>query len=210
MGVAAVRVSQKEMERSHDRIVGEAARLFRKSGIEQTGVKDVMSAAGMTHGGFYRHFASKDELVAEALDAAFDDMMALLKEGAGGEQDEAAFERQRDFYLSDQHLSVPEGGCPAAALGSEIGRGSDDLRTRFGFGIERVVARLADSFAGAPLERRKQAYREFAMMAGAAILARASDSETGARILEAVRGSAVGAGTSAGRQPKSRPKGEPR
>lgn len=187
-----MRVSQKEMERSHERIVGEASRLIRKAGIEQTGVKDVMSAAGMTHGGFYRHFDNKDELVAEALDAAFDAMVALLEEGAAGRQDDAAFARQRSYYLSDGHLAASETGCPAVSLGSEVGRGSDDLKTRFGFGVERIVARLADSFTGPPLERRERAYREFAMMAGAVILARASDPERARRILGAVRAQPAG------------------
>ena len=89
-GVRAMRVSQEEMERSHGRIVDGAACLMRERGIESTSVADVMSEAGLTHGGFYRHFSNKDALLVAALEAAFEQLAAALESRFDKYEPEAA------------------------------------------------------------------------------------------------------------------------
>lgn len=180
-----MRVSKQEKAESRDRIVRNAARLVRRSGIDGASVGDIMKEAGLTHGGFYRHFATKDELVETALNAAFDEIAALLDDVAAAPA--AADSAFRTFYLSDRHRDNAEQGCPAAALAAEVGRASERVRAAFGRGVTDIVSKLAHGKAGSDEGREAAAYREFAMMAGAVALARASDGETAGRILSACR-----------------------
>jgi TetR/AcrR family transcriptional repressor of nem operon len=182
-----MRVSQEEKDRSHARIVTAAARLLRERGVEGASVGDVMTTAGLTHGGFYRHFETKDALVSAALKVAFDEFMAPLDARLKNGEPRAAVEQFIATYLSDGHVEHPEFGCPMPALGAEIGRGAAALKSEFGAGVERVVASLARGKRGDEPERRKQAARQLAMLAGAVLIARASDPETGRAMLEACR-----------------------
>lgn len=116
------RMSEAEKQRSHRRILDAAARLFRENGIEATSVAEVMNAAGMTHGGFYRHFGSKEELVAAAFRHAVDGVVAGIEEeetpeGRAGERDAYIAK-----YFSEAHLKDLGKGCPLAALGAELAR----------------------------------------------------------------------------------------
>src|SRR5881398_1289484 len=111
MSVAtAGRTAPSRKEVTHERIVEAASRAIRRSGYDGTGVADIMKEAGLTHGGFYAHFESRDEMVAEA-----------VKKGEGAR----ALVR---FYLSKEHLEAAETGCPMAALGSEMPRQSAAVR----------------------------------------------------------------------------------
>src|SRR3954468_1123344 len=109
---------------THDRIVETAARALRGSGFYGVGVADVMRQAGLTHGGFYAHFPSRDVLLAEALDRARQDSQARLKRSiAKGEaRGLSPFRSLVESYLSERHLKEPESGCPVAALASEMPR----------------------------------------------------------------------------------------
>src|SRR5262244_1986400 len=109
----AMRKSRIEAAKTRERIVTAAAAEFRQHGIAATGLADLMKAAGLTHGGFYRHFASKDQLVAEATTAALD---ALLEGMAAHPTVSAAVAA----YLSTRHRDNPASGCPLAALGGEL------------------------------------------------------------------------------------------
>jgi TetR/AcrR family transcriptional repressor of nem operon len=113
-----MRVSNEEKERSRERILAAAGRLFRERGIEGASVGDIMGAAGMTHGGFYRHFASKEDLLAAALAKAFAAFARPLSEAPSGETAQAF----RARYLSQAHRAAPGEGCPAAALGADVAR----------------------------------------------------------------------------------------
>lgn len=119
------RMSEAEKQRSHTRILDAAARLFRENGIEATSVADVMKAAGMTHGGFYRHFPSKEDLVAAAFRHAVDGVVA----GIEGETTAEGKARERDAYignyLSEAHVKNWGKGCPLAALGAELARAGE-------------------------------------------------------------------------------------
>ncbi len=182
-----MRVSREEKDRSHARIVASASRLFRERGIAGTSVGDVMQDAGLTHGGFYRHFGSKDALVIAALEAAFDELMApVLAAGAS----EPAIKVREDFcrfYLSDEHVKSPGIGCPAAALGVEIGRGRESVKAALGRGVEAIISALSQAPPGARPARQAQATGELAAMIGAVVLARASDPQTAKLVLEACR-----------------------
>lgn len=181
-----MRASLEEKARSHDRIIASAARLFRRDGTQAASVGDVMNDAGLTHGGFYKHFNSKDALLAAALDRAFDEIFAMVEQGSA-EQGPATAARFRAFYLSDGHVAAPSIGCPIAALGNDVARGSDLLKTRFGAGVRRVIDMLAQGIRGPRHTRQAQATRQLAMMAGAIMIARASDPETARAVLAACR-----------------------
>jgi TetR/AcrR family transcriptional repressor of nem operon len=182
-----MRVSQEEKERSHERIVESASKMLRAQGAERPSVADFMNAAGMTHGGFYRHFASREELLEAALAAAFDQYNSALEARIESTGPRAATATFMTDYLSDGHAAHPEVGCPLAAVGGDIARGSDELKTVFGAGLERAAAALSKGMDGPDAERRDEALRAFAMMAGAVMLARASPPETAKAILAACR-----------------------
>ncbi|GLY06601.1 TetR family transcriptional regulator [Actinoplanes sp. NBRC 101535] len=116
------RVSQAQAAQNRERIVAVAARLFREKGIGGVSVADVMAEAGLTHGGFYKHFASKDALVAEAVTAAFGSRW-VPSPGA---------------YLSAAHRDDPGGGCPTAGFGGDVAKdlGGDATRAAYARGVE--------------------------------------------------------------------------
>lgn len=178
-----MRVSTEEKGRSRERILAAAGRLFRERGVEGASVGDIMGAAGMTHGGFYRHFSGKDDLLAAALADAFAAFARPLEEAPAGEAARAA-EAFRARYLSQGHRASPGDGCPAAALGPDIARAAPALRAAFGEGVERVAEGLARGTVDAP-DARERALRDLAMLAGALVLARACPDDLAAEILAA-------------------------
>jgi TetR/AcrR family transcriptional repressor of nem operon len=182
-----MRVSQSEKNLSRERILLSAARLLRARGIAGASVGDVMREAGMTHGGFYRHFASKDDLLVAALTSAFEQFCAPLKERVEAGEAVQSVKAFREAYLSAGHVKHPELGCPVAATGSEMARAPDVGRDALGRGVSRVVDLLASGLRGVAATRRERAMRDFAMMVGAVIIARASDDEMAREILAACR-----------------------
>jgi TetR/AcrR family transcriptional regulator, transcriptional repressor for nem operon len=192
-----MRVTQQEMDASHERIVEGAARLFRERGVRSTSVADAMNAAGLTHGGFYRHFKTKDDLVVESLRLAFDSFASPLESRQQDEPAERVAAEFKALYLSDEHVANPALGCPMPALGGELARESAQIKAEFSAGLKRVLDALAPCYAGTDPERQDAAARELAMLVGAVVLARASDGAMGSRLLDACRASAaaVGAGT---------------
>src|SRR5713101_1351734 len=121
-----MRKSKQEAAETRQRIVKAAAAEFRQNGIGGTGLCELMAAAGLTHGGFYRHFDSKDQLVAEAcaagMEAEVGGAAACPSFGKGGVREIAA------SYLSTDHRDNPSGGCLLAGLGSELARSDDKTR----------------------------------------------------------------------------------
>jgi TetR/AcrR family transcriptional repressor of nem operon len=153
------RVSQAQAQQNRERIVATAARLFRERGVSGVSVADVMAEAGLTHGGFYKHFASKDALVAEAVTQAFTAQAAELG------PDVTAF---LGAYLSPTHRDNPGGGCPSAGFGGDVAHASGGDETRFAYakGVEAFA-----TYLGKPGEPDLAA---LSMMAGALILSRAT------------------------------------
>src|ERR1700749_1713556 len=110
-----MRKSRKEGAETRKRFVRAAARKFREQGIVATGLADLMKAAGMTHGGFYKHFESKDQLIAEAFAEA-------VEEAIGGMEAQPTINAAVAGYLSTRHRDRPASGCPFSAIGSELAR----------------------------------------------------------------------------------------
>jgi TetR/AcrR family transcriptional repressor of nem operon len=137
--MTAPKPSRKEI--THDRILDTAARAIRRSGYDGVGVAEVMKEAGLTHGGFYAHFESREALLAQAIERAGRDGSAMIKESIAVRQAKgaSAFKALVEAYLSDTHLASLERGCPVAALGSEMPRQSALVREAFG---ERVQSLL--------------------------------------------------------------------
>ncbi|MCI0745511.1 MAG: TetR/AcrR family transcriptional regulator [Verrucomicrobia subdivision 3 bacterium] len=166
------RKSQEEKARSRARIVEVAAAMFRENGIATTGVADLMKAAGLTHGGFYRHFASKDDLVAAAISHSVSTALAELR---GAEEPGArakALKRYIDRYLSEEHVGNPRDGCPLAALGPEAPRSSPQVSKALDEGSAEAVRVLAAAMDG----RREAASSLMATLLGSVVMARMASS----------------------------------
>ena len=183
-----MRVTQHEMDANHERIVEGASRLLRERGIRNTSVVDAMNEAGMTHGGFYRHFKTKDELVIEALHSAFDDFANPLELRQQTESADAVVAQYQALYLSPEHVANPGIGCPMPALGSDLAREAEPVKAEFSAGLRRVLGALSAAGQGSSDVRHTRAVREVAMLVGAVVLARASDGALAGEILRACRG----------------------
>lgn len=171
-----MRVSAEEKERSRARILAAAGRLFRENGVQGASVADIMREAGMTHGGFYRHFADKDALLAASLSEAFEMFAKPLGETGENTTTVAEF---RARYLSPDHLAAPGQGCPAAALGPDLARADLAVRAAFSDGVNRMIAGLA----GQGDATRTDAIRDLAMLVGAMVLARGATDPLATEIL---------------------------
>ena len=142
------RVSQAQAQQNRDRVVDEAARLFRERGVQGVGVADLMAAAGLTHGGFYKRFTSKEALVAEATGRAFGELrerLAALDERHPG--DPAGARRELlDYYFSPAHRDHAGQGCPATAFGGDLAREAPDSPARepYAQGVRGFARWMAD------------------------------------------------------------------
>ncbi|MBC3919416.1 TetR/AcrR family transcriptional regulator [Undibacterium sp. CY18W] len=163
-------------EISHERIVEVAARAIRRSGYDGTGVADIMKEAGLTHGGFYSHFASREALLAEAADRAGAEAVAASAQIAAAVPPEQALQALVQAYLSKEHFDSIERGCPVCALGSEMPRQAPEVRRAATRRIKEmidVVARQLPDW-GQP-GAHEQALMVVATMVGTLLLARAVD-----------------------------------
>ncbi|MGX7677517.1 TetR/AcrR family transcriptional regulator [Jatrophihabitans sp. DSM 45814] len=182
------RVSRGQATVNRKRVVESASRLFRERGVGSTSVSDVMAEVGLTQGGFYKQFESKDALVAEAVGEAFSTMFDLLDEfDARHPGDHAASRRAlADYYLSPAHRDDSARGCPTTGFGSDIGRSRTDSEARHPY--QAGVARFAGwmgSGGGAPSDEDIALVCE---MVGALMLSRATaGSPLSDRILSAAR-----------------------
>ena len=126
---------------THERIVSTAARAIRRAGFDGVGVADLMKEAGLTHGGFYAHFESRNALLAEALEQAGRDGAESLAKGIAIRQARGAspFRALVESYLSERHLGSTEAGCPVAALASEMPRQTPEVRQAAAERVRRLV-----------------------------------------------------------------------
>jgi TetR/AcrR family transcriptional repressor of nem operon len=166
----------KSKEITHERIVDAASRAIRRSGYDGTSVADIMKEAGLTHGGFYAHFASREAMLAEAADRAGAESVAATSRVAASVPPEQALYSLVSAYLSKEHLLNMENGCPLAALGSEMPRQAPEVRRastrRFKEMIDVVARQLPDW--GQP-EAHEKAVFMVSSMVGTLLLARAVD-----------------------------------
>lgn len=178
------RVSEAEKRRSHKRILDAAAKLFRENGIETTSVADVMQAAGMTHGGFYRHFSSKEELVSEAFRHAVDGVVGRIEQETTKDGKARETEAYVAAYLSDAHVHERGQGCPLAAMGVELARtGGAPLHQ----GAE-ATKRMAEILRPPDVTEEELGLASMAIMMGSVTLARLAETkEDSERALRAGR-----------------------
>jgi TetR/AcrR family transcriptional repressor of nem operon len=184
-----MRKSRAETTETRRRIVEVAAEGFRANGIHATGLADVMAAAGLSHGGFYRHFESKDQLVAEACDAGMTGIIEALEASTDGRNKEDGFRAIVDAYMSTAHRDAPGHGCPLAGMGSELARADETTRAAASRGFDALVDMLArrmiDQDGAAD---RSRAAVALAAMIGALTLSRIMiDPVKSATLLEDVR-----------------------
>jgi TetR/AcrR family transcriptional repressor of nem operon len=162
------------MARHHEEIVAKAASMLKVRGIDGLSVADLMQAAGLTHGGFYRHFASKEALVAEATTAAFASVAERIKRGAAKDGPASALRDYVADYLSLAHVVNPAVGCPIAAYGTDVGRQGAAVREAYAQGLDRVCSAIAGCFADSPTRSRRLARDMISIMVGTVVTARAT------------------------------------
>jgi TetR/AcrR family transcriptional regulator, transcriptional repressor for nem operon len=163
-------------EATHERIVEVAARAIRRTGYDGAGVADIMKDAGLTHGGFYAHFPSREAMLAEAADRAGAESVAAMGRIAAAEPPQRALQAMLRAYLSKAHVEGVETGCTVAALGSEMPRQSPKVRRAATRRIKEMidlVARQSPDW-GQP-GAHKHALVTVATMVGTLLLARAVD-----------------------------------
>jgi TetR/AcrR family transcriptional repressor of nem operon len=172
-----MRLTQAESERNRKEILEAAGRLFRQRGFDGVGVDDLMKAAGFTHGGFYNHFGSKAELVAEASAAGTAQAKTALAESLSDPRKDG-WERFVRGYLSAEHRREPGTGCTLGALAADAARKGPKVQARFAEAVEGMAGALADHLAGKPSRGKRALARERALqmlseLVGALVLARA-------------------------------------
>jgi len=171
----SMRRSRAEKARTHERIVETASARIRNQGIERPGVGEIMQAAGLTHGGFYKHFGSRDDLIAEAADHAFAYAGRTLDRYANDEPD--PFAAWVDWYLSEEHRDDPGAErCPVAALVGDAGRADDGVRAGYSAVVERFIATLA-GMLGSGEDARLEATIAVSTLVGSLALARSVDDD---------------------------------
>jgi len=178
-----MKVSREQAAANRDKIVEAASALFRKHGFEGIGVADIMKAAGLTHGGFYGHFDSKDDLAVEACQRAFGRSWKVWIEASS----EGGLEAVVHTYLTERHRNDTARGCLIAALGSEIARQPKSVRRVFTEGLRSTIEKLGTLMPGrSPAVQRDQALVTIAGVVGALIMSRAvDDPKLSDRILKA-------------------------
>ena len=181
------RTANTRKEETRERIVDVAARALHRRGYAGVGVAEVMKEAGLTHGGFYAHFDSRDALIVEALERAGRESANLVKDAAGrhARKDVSAFRSLVETYLAAEHLGSLEIGCPVAALGCDMPRQSPAVRDASAAHVQRLIAGVRASLPEAP---RAAASVIAGTLVGSLQLARAlGDNAEGRAVLSAAR-----------------------
>ncbi len=184
-----MRFGVKHRVESRERILQSAAAHFRSEGTEAVSVRDVMQAAGMTHGGFYKHFADKDQLLHEAIKKALADVSAQIAKLTEGMPRPMALKRVIDFYLSEDHMRHPNLGCALAALGTEMARMEPRMKKEVSKALDAYAEGLSFLMPGqTPVQQQAAFLVLFPSMAGCIMTARAHSSrQRKGRLLAAAR-----------------------
>ena len=184
-----MRYDSEHKERTRARVLKEAAKAIRAEGPHRVGVAAMMGKAGLTHGGFYAHFASKDDLVVAAMSRMFDEASAKFDRLTAGKPPAAALRAYIDFYLSRQHRDARDTGCPLPSLSADLPRLGVAARRQFAAGLAGLTARVEGllSALGWP-DAEMLASSALAEMAGALSMARGvADPKQSDAILKASR-----------------------
>ena len=180
-----MRVSREKAAENRERILEVASKLFRERGFDGIGVADLMKSAGLTHGGFYGNFQSKDDLILQACTRAMEKSLDTLKEAVehGGKD---AMNNIATAYLSPTHRDHPGSGCAMAALGAEVARNSSTVRAAFTKTVRTTAEILTKIVSGkSKRAKRERSLAIYSSLVGALILSRAvDDSELSEEILK--------------------------
>jgi TetR/AcrR family transcriptional repressor of nem operon len=184
-----MRYSENHKQETRARVLKVAAKALREKGPDKLGVADVMRAAGLTHGGFYAHFPSKEAFLTESLNEVFaqsGERMKGLVEGLGPR---GALSAYIDYYVSKSHRDNPASGCPIVALNSDLPRQPKKFRAAFDAGVKRLTEKLATWITAIGIEDAdKVAVSVLSAMVGAVALSRAvSDPNLSNELLDAAR-----------------------
>jgi TetR/AcrR family transcriptional repressor of nem operon len=178
------RITKEDKVRNRQNIVDAAGRMFRSQGIDAVGIAELMKEAGLTHGGFYNHFASKDDLALAVLHEGFTDSLEALDtiRRSHPRSARAALHDVVDGYLNAHHRDHPETGCASAALVSDAGRHGAEAQAEYRRGLDGYFGAITEMLAErarqsgeelSPAEARERAVAVFSQMVGALMLSRA-------------------------------------
>jgi len=177
------RYSTDHKEKTHAAIVDAAAERIRSGGFDALGVASIMAEAGLTHGGFYAHFPSRDALLAAAITRLFDkacETVSRFEERHG----EAALEKYVDFYLSPRHRDDMEHGCPIPSLAGDAQRAAPQVKAAFEAGLDKLAERLGQLI---PKGGKKAALALYGEMVGVLSVSRTIDAKQSNELLAAKR-----------------------
>src|SRR5260370_27217242 len=185
-----MRHSKTEKAKTHERIVAIAAKKFREEGLAGIGIEDLMKEAGLTVGGFYKHFKSRDALVAEAVGSSLDMWKDRIDASAAGGP-RITYESLLDDYLSEAHRNYPGMGCPVAALAGDLARSDKHTKAvatrKIRDNIELLASLIRDTNKTDNATPGSRAFMSYCAMVGAISMARAvSDNELSREILKTV------------------------
>ncbi len=170
-----MRRSKDDAAETRQQILRSASTEFRKHGFEKVSVNDVMASAGLTHGGFYRHFESKEHLIAESCVAALDNLMDSIEKYVHKNADQVKLKSLLQRYLSPSHRDNPATGCALAALASEIARSNKQTRKGATNAYRRLIKLIAEVLPATTPNKEARAQVIATSMIGALTLARVVD-----------------------------------
>ncbi|WP_431948945.1 TetR/AcrR family transcriptional regulator [Actinacidiphila sp. bgisy167] len=187
--------SQAAKAESREKVLRIAARRIREEGMARPGVADLMKEAGLTHGGFYKHFSSRDDLMAQAAALALADGEHKMAEAARKDP-EAPRSGLIDAYLSSRHRDAPGTGCALVTLGASAGRGDEALKESYELQVRRYLELIGEAAQGDdPDDVRADAMVTLSALVGALLMSRAvADPELSDEILATVAGRLKGTG----------------
>jgi len=173
-----MKVSRAQAAETREKILNHAARMYREKGFDGIGIADLMKSAGLTHGGFYGHFSSKEDLMAQACTRAADDLLTRGYERRAEHGDDT-FRAFIEYYLSREHRDNSGSGCLMAALGADAARQTPKVRSVFTENAQRMLHAMMALLKGRvkPEDARAKALVTLATLVGAQIIARAVDDE---------------------------------
>jgi TetR/AcrR family transcriptional repressor of nem operon len=201
-----MRYSREHKDQTHARIVKKASVKLREKGAHGIGVADLMKDAGLTHGGFYAHFDSREALVIEAFTHAMDRSTERWRKLSAETPVEKRLSKIVNTYLAPVHRDDPGHGCAVPALAAEIARESAKTRRVFSGRMEQLIDMLAEQFHGVPPKAaRKQAVAALATMMGSVVMARvAGNSELSEEILKSGRDAVLDRAAPVAKKPTKR------
>ncbi|MEO0475017.1 MAG: TetR/AcrR family transcriptional regulator [Planctomycetota bacterium] len=202
-----MRYATQQKQQTREQILSAAARQFRERGFDQASVGSIMKEAGLTHGGFYAHFESKDELIANVIGGGFDQVSERFEQQFNHLSGDAWLRTWVDRYLSDGHYHAMDRGCPMPVLAGEIGRAGEQARHAFTDLFEKRLRRVMQEVDAPEQEARRRVLAAISQMAGALMLSRTFDNELAQDIRLAAAQSACATLTGKPAVPDTQPDG---